>query len=72
MTKEQHKQLQFYESPRVETLSCEAWSGICAQSVVTDVPFNQIEAAAQESGGELDFANEPFNHTWEDVGTQAD
>ena len=50
---------------------CEAWSGICAQSVVTDLTFNQIEAAAQESGGELDFAKKEtyssFNHTWEEV-----
>ena len=71
MTRKQHKQLQFYESPRIEMTFCEAWSGICAQSVVTEVTFNQIEAAAQESGGELDFANEKtygsFNHTWEEV-----
>ena len=50
---------------------CEAWSGICAQSVVTEVSFNEIAAEAQESGGEVDFANgdtySSFNHTWEDV-----
>ena len=55
------------ESPRIEMTFCEAWSGICAKSVVTEVSFNQIEAAAQESGGELDFAYSSFNHTWEEV-----
>ena len=71
MTKKKHTSLQTYESPRIEAAFCEVWSGICAQSVVTEVSFNQIEATAQESGGELDFANEQtyssFNHTWEDV-----
>ena len=68
MTRKQHKQLQFYESPRIEMTFCEAWSGICAQSVVTEVSFNEIAAAAQESGGEVDFSKDAtFNHTWEDV-----
>ena len=71
MTRKQHKQLQFYERPRIEMTFCEAWSGICAQSVVTEVSFNEIAAEAQESGGEVDFANgdtySSFNHTWEDV-----
>ena len=68
MTKKKHTSLQTYESPRIETAFCEAWSGICAQSVVTEVSFNEIAAEAQESGGEVDFSkDDTFNHTWEDV-----
>ena len=48
-------------------LGSEVWSGICAESVVTEVSFNQIAAEAQESGGEIDMSQETFNHTWEDV-----
>ena len=66
MTKEQHKQLQFYESPRVETLSCEAWSGICAQSVVTEVQYNELMDVGQEIGETIDMSASGFNHEWEE------
>ena len=56
-----------YESPLVAVMPCELWSGICAQSVVTGVSFNEIAAEAQESGGEVDMSKDPFNHNWEDV-----
>ena len=56
-----------YVSPELMLLGSEVWSGICAESVVTEVSFNQIAAEAQESGGEIDMSQETFNHTWEDV-----
>ena len=42
-------------------------SRICAQSVVTETKFNQIQTLPQESGGEVDFSNDNYNHTWEDA-----
>lgn len=71
MIKNKHISLQDYESPRIETTFCEAWSGICAQSVVTEVTFNQIVAEEQESGVEVDFEEDTFNHSWEDVVEQS-
>ena len=67
MTEQQNILADTYESPMVTVSFCELWSGLCAQSVVTDVSFNKIAAEAQESGGEVDFSQESFNHNWEDV-----
>ena len=67
MTEQQNILADTYESPMVTVSFCELWSGLCAQSVVTDASFNEIAPEAQESGGEIDMSQETFNHTWEDI-----
>ena len=40
---------------------------ICAQSVVTDTQHDQIQTKPQESGGEVNFGDGGYNHSWEDA-----
>ena len=66
MTEQQNILADTYESPMVTVSFCELWSGICAQSVVTEVQYNMLEDVGQEVGKEIDMSDNAFNHTWEE------
>lgn len=67
MTRQTEHERRHYEPLETTIVFSGLSSRICAQSVVTETKFNKVETLPQESGGEVNFSDDKYNHSWEEV-----